>query len=993
MDHPNIAKVHDAGAAPDGRPFFVMELVRGVPITKYCDDHHLTPRERLELFVPVCQAIQHAHQKGVIHRDIKPSNVLVALYDDKPVPKVIDFGVAKATGQQLTERTLHTSFGAVVGTVEYMSPEQATFNQLDVDTRSDVYSLGVLLYELLAGSPPFSKKELERAGVLEMLRVIREQEPSKPSTKLSTADGLPTLAANRGTEPAKLTRLVRGELDWIVMKALEKDRNRRYDTASGLALDVQRYLADEPVQACPPSAGYRLRKFLKRHRGAVLVASVVVLALLAGVGGLATGLVHARRQRDLAEQARADEAKAREAEAKARLDTDWLLYASRINLAQQAWDGNDAGVAVHYLDSCRPDFRGWEYDYLFTLFHTTSQRTLRGGPSTVSAVAVSPGGRHVVTGSGDGTVKVWDVDTGEITLTLRGHTPGVKCVAVSPDGRRVASGSSDGAVKVWDTDSGREVRTIRAHDGPVQGVAFSPEVPGEAGAGRRIASASAGRLNRAEVKVWDADTGGEVVPKLSQPGYIESVAFSPSGKHIAIASADGTMKLWFLGGKNEVRTLQGQPGTVGAAFSPDGRRIASGSYDGAVRVWDVSTGRIVHTIRGHMGHVNSVTFSPDGKYIVSGSNDRTVKVWTSTGQEVRSFKGHTHQVTGVAVMPDGHRIVSGSADTTVRIWDLAASPATRTLRTDHPPVSALALSPDGKRGASGSNGINLITVWDAATGQKIRGYFLGQGSVTGVTFSPDGRYLASSNADGTVAVVDTATGTIAQTFRGHADKVHGVAWSPGEPGGAGPGRRLASCSSDRTVRVWDVSTGREALTLRGHTHPVMCVAWSPDGGRIVSGGLDQTLRVWDADTGQEVVTLSGHAGSVQCVAFSPGVPGGAGSGRRVVSGGQDGTLKVWDVDTGQDLLTLRGHAGAVNCVAWHPGGQRILSGGSDGTIRVWDAATGHQTLTVKADPFELCSLAVSPGEPGGAGSGRRVYTGGSSGRVKVWDAGMSQRTP
>ncbi len=317
MDHPNIAKVHDAGTTgsePDalardsaatlahasgsvGRPYFVMELVKGVPITKYCDEHRLTPRQRLELFVPVCHAIQHAHHKGIIHRDIKPSNVLVALYDDKPVPKVIDFGVAKATGQQLTEQTLHTGFGAVVGTVEYMSPEQASFNQLDVDTRSDIYSLGVLLYELLAGSPPFTRSELEKAGVLEMLRVIREQEPTKPSTKLSTAEGLPTLAANRGTEPAKLTRLVRGELDWIVMKALEKDRSRRYETANGFVMDVQRYLADEPVQACPPSAWYRLRKFARRNKARVVVAAGVLLAVtvMAATIGWAVGDRAARR--------------------------------------------------------------------------------------------------------------------------------------------------------------------------------------------------------------------------------------------------------------------------------------------------------------------------------------------------------------------------------------------------------------------------------------------------------------------------------------------------------------------------------------------------------------------------------------------------------------------------------------------------------------------------------------------------------------------------
>jgi Tfp pilus assembly protein PilF len=274
-----------------------MDLVKGVPITKYCDEHHLTPRQRLELFVPVCQAVQHAHQKGIIHRDLKPSNVLVAPYDGRPVVKVIDFGVAKAAGQQLTDKTLVTGFGNIVGTLEYMSPEQAEINQLDIDTRSDIYSLGVLLYELLTGSPPFTRKELEKGGMLEMLRVIREQEPTKPSTKLSTAEGLPTLAANRGTEPAKLTRLVRGELDWIVMKALEKDRNRRYETANGFALDVQRYLHDEPVLAGPPGARYRLRKFVHRNKGPVLAAALLLLTLVLGIIGTTVGLV-------LADQAR-----------------------------------------------------------------------------------------------------------------------------------------------------------------------------------------------------------------------------------------------------------------------------------------------------------------------------------------------------------------------------------------------------------------------------------------------------------------------------------------------------------------------------------------------------------------------------------------------------------------------------------------------------------------------------------------------------------------
>jgi serine/threonine protein kinase len=319
MDHPHIAKVLDAGTTASARPYFVMELVKGVPITRYCDEHRLTPRQRLELFIPVCQAVQHAHQKGIIHRDLKPSNVLVALYDGKPVPKVIDFGVAKAAGQQLTEHTLVTGFGAVVGTLEYMSPEQAELNQLDIDTRSDIYSLGVLLYELLTGTTPLDRKRLKEAALLEVLRLIREEEPPKPSTRLSEArDTLPSVSAQRQMEPAKLTKLLRGELDWIVMKALEKDRNRRYETANGLAMDVQRYLADEPVQACPPSVGYRLRKFARRNRGPLFLAALAVAVLVLAVVGLTVGLVAVERERKRTSEQQTRTQAALEAEAKRR---------------------------------------------------------------------------------------------------------------------------------------------------------------------------------------------------------------------------------------------------------------------------------------------------------------------------------------------------------------------------------------------------------------------------------------------------------------------------------------------------------------------------------------------------------------------------------------------------------------------------------------------------------------------------------------------------
>jgi serine/threonine protein kinase/Flp pilus assembly protein TadD len=315
MDHPNIARVLDGGLTPTGQPFFVMELVNGLPLTKFCDEARLTPRERLELFVPICQAVQHAHHKGIVHRDLKPANILVTLIDSRPVPKVIDFGVAKATAGKLTDESLSTQLGAVVGTLEYMAPEQAGFSGEDIDTRADIYSLGVILYELLTGLRPLNANRLKKAALTEMMRILREEEPSRPSTRLSTDKALVSLAALRQTEPGKLMALLRGELDWVVMKCLEKQRERRYETANALARDLQRYLADEAVEARPPSAGYRLRKLLRRNRGPVLAASLVLLALLSGIIGTTLGMLHAEQRR-----VEADAARGREAEQRAKAE-------------------------------------------------------------------------------------------------------------------------------------------------------------------------------------------------------------------------------------------------------------------------------------------------------------------------------------------------------------------------------------------------------------------------------------------------------------------------------------------------------------------------------------------------------------------------------------------------------------------------------------------------------------------------------------------------
>ncbi len=330
MDHQNIAKVLDAGTTESGRPYFVMELVHGMPITEFCDAKKLSTRQRLELFVPVCQAVQHAHQKGVIHRDIKPSNVMVCLYDDRPVPKIIDFGVAKATDQRLTERTLFTQYGAIVGTMEYMAPEQAEISQLGVDTRSDIYSLGVLLYELLTGTTPLEQSRFQDAALLEILRIIKEEEPPPPSSRLShSGEALSTISECRSTDPTRLRKAVRGELDWITMKCLEKDRARRYETANALAMDLRRYLSDEPVLAGPPDQWYRLRKFVWKNRHSVAAAGLLMVALLAGTIGTTVGMIRAKREGYEKEKARslADEQRRRAQAISQFLEKDLLALA------------------------------------------------------------------------------------------------------------------------------------------------------------------------------------------------------------------------------------------------------------------------------------------------------------------------------------------------------------------------------------------------------------------------------------------------------------------------------------------------------------------------------------------------------------------------------------------------------------------------------------------------------------------------------------------
>jgi hypothetical protein len=620
MDHTHIARVLDGGATGSGRPYFVMELVRGIPITEFCDGNQLTPHARLGLFVTVCQAVQHAHQRGIIHRDLKPTNVLVTLQDEgTPLVKVIDFGIAKALGpERLTDKTLFTDFALMIGTPLYMSPEQAEMNGQDTDTRTDIYALGVLLYELLTGTTPFDKERLKEASYEEIRRILREEEPAKPSTRISTLGQAGTTAsANRKSEPKRLSQLFRRELDWIVMKTLEKDRNHRYETVGSFAADVQRYLNDEPVQACPPSPRYRLRKFARKHKKLLATASAFVALLLVGVVATAWQAVRATEaegaavaERDEKEQARQAEAEQRAAavlneqvaqqerdEAQRQRDevralNDRLqrtLYAAHMNLAKSAWDTGLIGRVNELLERHRPkpgesDLRDFEWRYLYRLCHS-ELLTLKGHTSGVTSVAFSPDGKRLASGSGgtwDGTkrayvggeVKVWDAQTGQELHTFHGRA---NCVAFSPDGRRLAN-ATGGEVKVWDAQTGKVLLTLK---GGGESVAYSPD-------GKRLASTDwDDGADSATVKVWDAQTGLKLLTLQGLTGGLfTTVAFSPEGKRLASTSSDNTVKMWDAQTGQQLLSLKGAGDNL--AFSPDGHRLASNGPDGAVSIWDAT---------------------------------------------------------------------------------------------------------------------------------------------------------------------------------------------------------------------------------------------------------------------------------------------------------------------------------------------------------------------------------------------------------------------
>jgi WD40 repeat protein/serine/threonine protein kinase len=1003
MDHPNIARVLDGGATETGRPYFVMELVQGVPITEFCDKNKLKAQERLKLFIQVCQAIQSAHQKGIIHRDIKPSNVLVTLHHGEPMPKVIDFGIAKATNQKLTEKTLFTNYATMIGTPAYMSPEQAEMSSMDVDTRTDVYALGVLLYELLTGTTPFPEKRLRSLGYGEMQRVIVEEEPERPSTRLSTMahEQKTVVAKNHGEELSVLSNLLKGDLDWVVMRCLEKDRRRRYETANELVADLQRHLSNEAVLARPPSAAYRLQKFIRRNKLAFTAASAVVAALLIGLivsAWLAfratraeqearTAQRNERQLRQEAEAARnqANNARNNEAQQRQRAEAEELAarrmaYDSDMSLAQQALAAKNLGHVQRLLDRHRPkpgeeDLRNWEWRYLWQNVQSDASFVLRREPGRVFGLTFSPDGKLLASGGAyEVTAKIWDIAKRQVIQEIPNSKYIRRAFAFSPRGDLFAAAYSEDQtnafvgpcqtnvfVGLWDARTWRQVDRLPQKKWGAQFVTFSPD-------GRLLATRAYEDVN---VIVWDVDARIERVTfetEIYNGDWGGVIAFSPDSKLVIAGGAKGKIRVFDLTVAKPKFDLSDGEGNgqkvLALAVSPDGKVLASATGYGPapIKLWDLENGALLTNLTGSAACVFWLAFSPpDGRTLASCSGEHTIRLWdVAARRQIAELRGHSDEVYGIAYSPDGKTLASGGRDGSIQFWDAAPKESVRSfvpLREKW----AFEFTLDGRYASRTTN--DTIVFHDVATDAELE-----KVTCTNLdlfAFSPTRHLLVKTlNQPSSFQVHDMKTHQLV-TVVATGEPDLGVFLTTGQAC-ATVHYQTNAC----LLKLWDTSLWRERYSVK-LPEGRFPGALSSDGSMVACGHGGGYVDVFQIPSGKMLASFRAHSEPLDAFAFSP-------DGSLLATGCEKAEAKIWDTKTWQKKHDLRGHLLVVFAVAFSPDGRRLATSSTGKeAVKLWDVETGQELATLEGQDAFCWRVMFSA-------DGRSILAGPNLWRAPTW---------
>jgi serine/threonine protein kinase/WD40 repeat protein len=983
MDHPNIAKVLDAGATETGRPYFVMELVRGIKFTEYCDQNHLDTRTRLGLFIQICQAIQHAHQKGIIHRDIKPSNILVTMHDGVPVPKVIDFGIAKATtDQRLTDKTLFTAYEQFIGTPAYMSPEQAEMSGLDIDTRSDIYSLGVLLYELLAGSTPFDPNELMSQGIDGMRKTIREKEPVRPSTRIATlkSEEQTTTAKRRSADTAKLLHQLKGDLDWIVMKCLEKDRTRRYETVNGLAADLKRHLANEPVMARPPSAAYKFQKAIRRNKLAYAAAVAVTAALLVGTAvsvWQAKVAIHAlteteksraaaQKERDKANSAQAEAENQHKAAEEARQLAQAQAYAADINLAQHDLEANNLGRARQLLDQHRPapgqpDLRNWEWRYLWQQCRGDDLLKFLVQSNGYAKVDVSNDGRWLaVGGSFDGGISIFDIsDLSAPKIAARLPQMAVCTeLACSPrepvlayeNSSSYASTTQSNEIHLWNFLTQAEILTLRLTN-HCAGLAFSSD-------GQRIVTLVEGSSAKStgELAVWRCLDGAKLASfpafASARQGAINSLALSPDFGVAAYCATSNDLNIVELAGGTvrwTAKTRGKDSDFQTVAISPDGKLLVSseGIGEPLMRFWDLATGEELGTaIATHEDWIGALRFLPDGRTLVSVGGDHSIRLWdVNEPRNVRAKRrpllGHESGIESVAVLPDGKTLISGAYDGSVCVWDATGA------RPDDSHWHVMVT--DRERSwefASDSQSIFSLAVkgqvvqWHG-TRFDIRTTLFDvsrDGTLWG-DFSRDARLFVNVTTNGVVQVYDMEQKKLMRQFGSYPGIVAGF---------IRPKRLLLY--ADNALDEWDLDTFqlRKSWKLNGSIYQSTV---SDDGTLVLNFDLNGTFTLANFTTGQS----ANHPLDISQVI----VTRFSADGSHFAASSGLGYARIWDAQSFQPIATVGSHRLPMAVEGFFPDGSRLLTCDivdfASQKYRLWDIKTQRELISFPGSDVTMIS--------------------------------------